>query len=47
MVGIVCGPGGHDNAMPDARVTAADSLHMIKIYLLATVDICGVAWAQP
>lgn len=43
MEGIVCGPGGRYNTMPDERVDRADYLDMIRIYLLATVEICGLA----
>ncbi len=41
MEGIVCGPGGKYNTMPDERVDVADYLDMIKIYMLAIVEICG------
>ena len=41
MEGIVCGPGGKYNTMPDERVDIPDFLDMIKIYLLAILDICG------
>jgi acetylornithine deacetylase len=43
MEGIVCGPGGRYNTMPDERVDIADYLDMIRIYLLAMCDICEVA----
>ena len=43
MEGIVCGPGGRYNTMPDERVDRSDYLDMIRIYLLATVEICGLA----
>ncbi len=42
MEGIVCGPGGRYNTMPDERVDRADYLDMIRIYLLATVEVCGL-----
>lgn len=42
MEGIVCGPGGKFNTMPDERVELRDYLDMIKIYLLTIMDICGV-----
>lgn len=41
--GIVCGPGGRYNTMPDERVDIPDFLDMIRIYMLTIVDICGVA----
>lgn len=40
MEGIVCGPGGRYNTMPDERVDVPDYLDMIRIYLLAMADIC-------
>ena len=43
MPGIVCGPGGRYNTMPDERVDIADYLDMIRIYLLAILDICEAA----
>jgi len=42
MPGIVCGPGGRYNTMPDERVDVADYLDAVRIYLLAIVDTCGV-----
>lgn len=42
MVGVVCGPGGKYNTMPDERVDRGDYLDMIRIYLLTICDICGV-----
>lgn len=42
MEGIVCGPGGKYNTMPDERVDRADYLDAVRLYLLAIVDICGV-----
>jgi acetylornithine deacetylase len=41
--GIVCGPGGRYNTMPDERVDIADYLDMVRIYLLAILDICEPA----
>jgi acetylornithine deacetylase len=38
--GIVCGPGGRYNTMPDERVDVADYLDMIEIYTLAIEEIC-------
>ena len=41
MAGIVCGPGGKFNTMPDERVHIDDFLAMIKIYMLVILDICS------
>jgi acetylornithine deacetylase len=41
MPGIVIGPGGKYNTMPDERVEIADFLDMIRIYMLAILEICG------
>jgi acetylornithine deacetylase len=41
--GVVCGPGGRYNTMPDERVDIPDYLDMIRIYLLTIIDICEVA----
>jgi len=43
MEGIVCGPGGRYNTMPDERVEIPDFLDMIRIYMLAILDICELA----
>jgi acetylornithine deacetylase len=43
MEGVVCGPGGRYNTMPDERVDIADYLDMVRIYLLTILDICGIA----
>ena len=43
MEGVVCGPGGRYNTMPDERVDIVDYLDMIRIYLLTILDICEVA----
>lgn len=40
MEGLVCGPGGRYNTMPDERVDIVDYLDMIRIYLLSMADIC-------
>ena len=40
MEGVVCGPGGRYNTMPDERVDIPDYLDMVKIYTLAILDIC-------
>ena len=42
MEGIVCGPGGRYNTMPDERVDIPDYLDMIRIYMLVMLDICEV-----
>jgi acetylornithine deacetylase len=41
MEGIVCGPGGRYNTMPDERVDIPDFLDMIRIYMLTILEICG------
>jgi len=41
MEGVVCGPGGRYNTMPDERVDVADYLDMVKIYMLAMLDIAS------
>jgi len=43
MEGIVCGPGGRYNTMPDERVDIVDYLDMVRIYLLTILEICEVA----
>lgn len=43
MEGIVCGPGGRYNTMPDERVDIVDYLDMIRVYVLTILDICEVA----
>ena len=40
MEGVVCGPGGRYNTMPDERVDVSDYLDMVRIYLLTTLTIC-------
>ena len=40
MEGIVCGPGGRYNTMPDERVDVPDYLDMIRMYMLAIQEIC-------
>ena len=42
MEGVVCGPGGRYNTMPDERVDIPDYLDMVRIYLLCMCDICEV-----
>jgi acetylornithine deacetylase len=41
MQGIVCGPGGKYNTMPDERVELRDYLDAVRLYLLLILDICG------
>jgi acetylornithine deacetylase len=41
MPGIVCGPGGRYNTMPDERVDVVDYLDMIRIYALTIIDVCA------
>ncbi|MBY6092363.1 M20 family metallopeptidase [Maritimibacter alkaliphilus] len=43
MEGIVCGPGGKFNTMPDERVEITDYLDCIRIYLMTLCDICELA----
>jgi acetylornithine deacetylase len=43
MEGVVCGPGGRYNTMPDERVDIVDYLDMIRIYLITMTDICEIA----
>jgi acetylornithine deacetylase len=43
MEGIVCGPGGRYNTMPDERVDVVDYLDMIRVYLLVILEICETA----
>jgi acetylornithine deacetylase len=40
MEGIVCGPGGRYNTMPDERVDIVDFINAVKIYMLVILDIC-------
>jgi acetylornithine deacetylase len=40
MEGVVCGPGGRYNTMPDERVDIAGYLDMIRIDLLTILEIC-------
>lgn len=46
MEGVVCGPGGRYNTMPDERVDIPDYLDMIRIYILAILNICEPADSQ-
>ena len=41
MEGIVCGPGGKYNTMPDERVELRDYLDAVRLYLMLIIDICG------
>ncbi len=41
MAGVVCGPGGRYNTMPDERVDIDDYLDMVRIYILTILRICG------
>ncbi|MBC3949698.1 M20/M25/M40 family metallo-hydrolase [Pseudomonas sp. DOAB1069] len=43
MQGVVCGPGGKFNTMPDERVHISDYLDMVRVYILAILRICEVA----
>jgi acetylornithine deacetylase len=43
MEGVVCGPGGRYNTMPDERVDISDFIDAIRIYTLAILDICEMA----
>ncbi|WP_216094847.1 M20 family metallopeptidase [Sphingobium phenoxybenzoativorans] len=42
MQGLVCGPGGRYNTMPDERVDIVDYIDMIKVFMLTIVNICGI-----
>jgi acetylornithine deacetylase len=43
MQGVVCGPGGRYNTMPDERVDIGDYLDAVRIYLLTMLEICELA----
>jgi acetylornithine deacetylase len=43
MEGVVCGPGGRYNTMPDERVDRADYLDAIRLYARVILDVCEVA----
>ena len=43
MPGVVCGPGGRYNTMPDERVDIDDFLDMVRIYMLTILEICQEA----
>lgn len=40
MEGIVCGPGGEFNTMPDERVRKSQFLDCVRIYIMAICEIC-------
>ncbi|MBT9383162.1 M20/M25/M40 family metallo-hydrolase [Pseudooceanicola sp. CBS1P-1] len=42
MEGIVCGPGGEFNTMPDERVRKSQFIDCVKIYILTIAEICGL-----
>ena len=42
MKGIVCGPGGEFNTMPDERVRKTQFLECIRIYMHVICDICEI-----
>jgi acetylornithine deacetylase len=46
MEGVVCGPGGKYNTMPDERVDVADYLDAIRVYMLAILDVCGYSFQE-
>ncbi|WP_407316410.1 M20 family metallopeptidase [Pseudomonas sp. nanlin1] len=46
MQGVVCGPGGKFNTMPDERVHKRDYLDMVRVYILAILRICEVDTAE-
>ncbi|WP_022951352.1 M20 family metallopeptidase [Leucothrix mucor] len=43
MEGVVCGPGGEFNTMPDERVRKQQFLNCVRIYILCIIEICGVS----
>lgn len=43
MEGVVCGPGGEFNTMPDERVRKKQFLDCVRIYVLCILEICGVS----
>lgn len=40
--GVVCGPGGEFNTMPDERVRLSQFLDCVKVYILTIAEICGL-----
>lgn len=47
MEGIVCGPGGEFNTMPDERVRKTQFLNCVKMYIHAICEICEVNLEGP
>lgn len=43
MEGVVCGPGGRYNTMPDERVDIPDYLAAVRVYWATMLEICGAA----
>jgi acetylornithine deacetylase len=43
MEGVVCGPGGRYNTMPDERVDIVDFMDMVRIYVRVILEICEPA----
>jgi acetylornithine deacetylase len=41
MEGVVCGPGGKYNTMPDERVELVDYYDMIRVHMLTIEEVCG------
>jgi acetylornithine deacetylase len=42
MEGVVCGPGGRYNTMPDERVDIPDYLDMVRVYIHTILTICEI-----
>ncbi|SOH92212.1 acetylornithine deacetylase [Monaibacterium marinum] len=40
--GVVCGPGGEFNTMPDERVRLTQFIDCVKVYILTIAEICGL-----
>lgn len=40
--GVVCGPGGEFNTMPDERVRLTQFIDCVKVYILTISEICGL-----
>jgi acetylornithine deacetylase len=43
MTGVVSGPGGKYNTMPDERVEVPDIVGAARVYALMILDTCGLA----
>jgi acetylornithine deacetylase len=43
MTGVVYGPGGKYNTMPDLRVEIPDVVAAARVYALMILETCGVA----